>query len=70
MICVIDESFPHNRAASDFSEGRLSIIPSIWNDYTEHINKEPLGLGVEVGGAIITTDSKETEPAEGSRGGM
>lgn len=56
MICVIDESFPHNWAASDFSEHWLSIISSIWNNYMEHINKGP---GWESGlGAIITWNSK------------
>lgn len=39
MICVIDESSPHNWAASDFSEHWLSIISNIWNNYGIHKQK-------------------------------
>lgn len=47
MICVIDESSPHNWAASDFYEHWLLIISNIWNNYGIH--KQRAGMGVEVG---------------------
>lgn len=46
MICVIDESSPHNWAASDFSEHWLSIISNIWNSYGIHKQRAGWGLGV------------------------
>lgn len=58
MIWVIDESSPHNWAASDFSEHWLSIISNIWNNYGIHKQRMGWGLGM---GAIITRNSKESE---------
>ena len=51
MICVIDESSPHNWAASDFSEHWLSIISNIWNNYGIHKQRAGVGGG-GVGGRV------------------
>lgn len=64
MICIIDESSPHNWAASNFAEHWLSFATS--GTTAEYINNE-LGRGLGLG-AILASSLKESGAARGSVG--